>query len=108
MRKSLLDSLFPRTRRNLLSTLLLRPDRWWYLSDLAKHLGVPPSSLQRELSSLASGDIVVRRKDGQRVYYRANKQCPILEELQSILVKTAGVADVIGSVVDKARGKIDV
>ncbi len=46
------DAPFPRIRQTLLAATLLRPDRWWYLSDLARHLAVPPSSLQRELAAL--------------------------------------------------------
>src|SRR5205814_2533092 len=33
--------------------------------------------------------------DGNRVYYRADPDCPILPELSSMLVKTAAVADVL-------------
>jgi len=108
MRKPILDTLFPKTRQALLSALLLRPDKWWYLSDLARHLGVPPSSLQRELASLVSGDVVARREDGSRVYYRAKEDCPIIGELQAILVKTAGIADVIRAGFEKVRGKVDI
>jgi DNA-binding transcriptional ArsR family regulator len=94
-KKRTLDSLFPQTRQAILTATLLQPDRWWYLSDLAKHLGVPPSSLQRELAALTSADILRRRRDGNRVYFQANPDCPFLPELQGLLVKTAGLADVL-------------
>lgn len=90
-----LDSLLPRTRQAILATTLLHPDRGWYLSDLAKHLGVRPSSLQRELVALTTAEILVRRQDGNRVYFRANPACPFLPELQGLLVKTLGVVDVL-------------
>lgn len=92
----------------MLSAFLLRPDKWWYLTDLAKHLGVAPSSLQRELASLVSGDLLVSRKDGNRVYYKVNPDCPIVEELQALLVKTAGIADVVGASLKKFSGEIEV
>ena len=94
-KKRTLDSLFPRTRQAILAATLLHPDRWWYLSDLAKHLGVRPSSLQRELVALTSAEILARRQDGNRVYFRANPDCPFLPELQGLLVKTIGVADIL-------------
>ena len=90
-----LDSLFPRTRQAILAATLLHPDRWWYLSDLAKHLGVRPSSLQRELAALTSAEILHQRRDGNRVYFQANPDCPFLPELQGLLVKTAGLVDVL-------------
>ncbi len=87
---------------------MLRPDKWWYLTDLAKHLGVSPSSLQRELASLVNSDLLISRKDGKRVYYKVNQDCPIVEELQTIFVKTSGIADVINSSLRRFRGKIGI
>ena len=108
MRKYILDALFPRTRQAILSAVLLRPDKWWYLTDLAKHIGVSPSSLQRELVSLVNGDLLISRRDGKRVYYKINQDCPIVEELQTIFVKTSGIADVIKSCLNRFGGKIEI
>ncbi len=108
MRKCILDTLFPRTRQAILSAVLLRPDKWWYLTDLAKHLGVSPSSLQRELASLVGGDLLISRKDGKRVYYKVNQDCPIVEELQTIFVKASGIADVVNSSLRRFSGKIEI
>jgi predicted nucleotidyltransferase len=108
MRKSTLDALFPRTRQAVLSAFLLRPERSWYLTDLAKHIGVSPSSLQRELASMVAGDLLTTSRDGKRVYYAVNHGCPIVKELQSIFVKTTGIADVIKSSLKKFGGKIEI
>ena len=89
----MLDALFPRTRQAVLGTLLLSPERRWYLSDLAQHLRVSPSSLQRELASLAEAEILCREIDGNRVYYWANPAHPLLPELQGVFAKTTGLAD---------------
>lgn len=107
MRKPILNALFPRTRQAILSAVMLRPDKWWYLTDLAKHLRVSPSSLQRELASLVNGDLLISRKDGKRVYYKVNQNCPIVEELQTIFVKTSGIADVINSSLKRFSGRIE-
>ncbi|MGH8065925.1 MAG: ArsR family transcriptional regulator [Candidatus Entotheonellia bacterium] len=90
-----LDALFPRIRQAILAATVLHPDRWWYLSDLAKHLGVRPSSLQRELTALVDAGVLCRRQDGNRVYFQANPDCPFLPELQGLLVKTTGIIDVL-------------
>ena len=107
MRKSILDALFPKTRQAILSACLLHPDKWWYLSDLANHLGLSPSSLQRELASLTSAEILESRKEGNRVYYKANPSLPGVTDLQSLLIKTGGVADVIKSVLKKHSDQIE-
>lgn len=102
-----LDALFPRIRQALLAATLLHPERWWYLSDLAKHLGVRPSSLQRELAALVDAGILNRRQDGNRVYFQPNPDCPFLPELQGLLVKTAGVVDVLREVLKSFTKRID-
>ena len=96
MRKSFaLDALFPQARQNILAATLMRPERWWYLTELANHLRVTPSTLQRELSSLARAGVLEQRTDGNRVYYRPDPDCPFISELQGLLIKTAGLSDVI-------------
>ncbi len=90
-----LDALFPHLRQRLLSALLLQPERWWYLADLARHLHVTPSSLQREVAALVDAGILRTRRDGNRVYYQANPICPFLPELQGLFAKTVGLTDVL-------------
>ena len=84
--RSLLEVLFPDTRRLLLGTLLVDPPRWWYLSSLAKHLRRPPSSLQRELETLTSVSVLRRKRDGNRVYYQANRSCPAFDPLRQLIL----------------------
>ena len=96
MRKSSpLDSLISKTNQELLALLILQTDRWWYMSDLAQRLGRRPSSLQAPLASLVKSGILRRRKDGNRVYFQADPDCPFLPELQGILAKTIGLVDVL-------------
>lgn len=90
-----LDALLPRTRQAILAATLANPERWWYMSDLAKRLGRPPSSLQRELAALMHAGILRRRREGNRAYFQADPECPFLKELRGLLVKTAGLVDVL-------------
>ena len=110
MRKSspLLSSLLSPTMQGVLSATVLRPEREWYLSDLASHLGVRPSSLQRTLAKLSRAGILHRHGNGNRVYYRADPACPILSELSSILVKTAGIAEPLREALGPLAGRIAV
>ena len=93
--KSLISALFPKTRQAVLATTLMHPDRWWFLADLARHIGVPPSSLQREMESLVEVGILLRRQEGKQVYFKPDPNCPILYELQGIMAKTVGLVDVL-------------
>lgn len=108
MRKlPVLEALFPETRQAILGTLLLHPERGWYLSDLAASLGRRhPSSLQRELESLVAADILVRREEGNRVYFQANTDNPIFPELSGLLAKTTGLADLVQAALRKLSPRI--
>ena len=101
MRKSVPDALFPKVRQDILAACLLHSDKWWYLSDLAKHLELSPSSLQRELASLTQAGLLESRRDGNRVYYKANLESPGALDLQSFFIKTSGVTDVLKSALNK-------
>ena len=79
MRKSSpIDPLINKTTQGLLAATVLQPDRWWYLSDLAKHLRRRPSSLQTPLAALVSAGILSRRKEGNRVYFPSESGLPVL------------------------------
>ena len=106
-KSSSIDALFPKTRQAILATTMMRPDRWWYLSDLAKQLGRRPSSLQRELSALVRAGILRRRRDGNRVYFQADPDCPFRVELQGIMAKTAGLVDVLRGSLERLAKRID-
>ena len=86
-----LATLFPAVRRQVLAATLSQPERWWYLSELATHLGVGPSSLQRELKALVDGGILELRRDGRRVYFKAETRSPLFGDLRGLIEKTAGV-----------------
>jgi predicted nucleotidyltransferase len=93
----ILDALFPGVRQDILASTLLSPDKDWYLSELAAHLGTSPSSLQRELEALAKSGILQRRQDGRRTYYKAETASPVFKELRALLSKTAGIVPLLKS-----------
>jgi predicted nucleotidyltransferase len=101
-----LDVLFPKTRQAVLSTMLLHGQRSWYLHELAAHLRVRPSSLQRELSRLTAAGILMRRRHGNRVFYRVDEGCPLLVDLRSLLAKTVGLLDVLRAALEPFRPSI--
>lgn len=107
MRKStLLDTLFPDTRQRVLAATLARPDKWWYLSELASFLGTRPSSLQRELAALAQSGILERRRDGRRTYFKAETRLPVFRDLCSLFEKTVGVVPTLRTVLRPLHEKI--
>ena len=101
-----IDALFPKTRQGILAATLLRPEKTWYVSELARRMGVPSSSLQRELQSLAMAGILETHRQGRMVYYQANVDSPIFQELRGLLLKTAGLVDVLADALKPVASKI--
>lgn len=89
--------LFGRSMRAVLGLLFSHPERAFYLREIARAAGTSPSSLQRELAALTAAGLIVREARGHQVYFRANPDSPLFDELRGIVVKTFGVADVLRS-----------
>jgi uncharacterized protein len=100
------DALFPKTRQSILAATFGEPHRWWYMRELARHLRLTPSSLQRELASLVRGGILLQRREGKHVYFQAATDSPIFQELQGLILKTVGLADVIRDVLKPLADRI--
>ena len=105
-KRSVLTALFPQVRQGVLTVTLGRPDKWWYLSELADRLGTTPSSLQRELSSLVASGILVHRREGTRAYFKAQTQSPVFRDLQQLFEKTAGLTPILEQMLKPFGDKI--
>jgi predicted nucleotidyltransferase len=101
-----LNTLFPSVRQGVLAATLTRPEKWWYLSELADFLDTRPSSLQRELRSLQQSGILQQRNDGRRVYFKAETRSPIFRELRSIFEKTVGLIPTLRNALQPFTGNI--
>ncbi len=99
--------LFPKTRQAILGAVLAHPDRAWYLADLARHLQLTPSTLQRELATLCETGVLKRYRDGNRVYYAPDAECPFMSELRGLIVKTGGFVDVLRRALEPLRPRIE-
>jgi predicted nucleotidyltransferase len=96
MRSSpILEALFPDIRAKILAALLTRPEKHWYLTELAMHLETQPSSLQREVETLSGAGILEQRRDGRRVYFKADTNSPVFPDLKALFEKTAGLIPVL-------------
>jgi DNA-binding transcriptional ArsR family regulator len=102
----LLDALLPKTRQGILAAMLVRPEKAWFVSELARRMGVPSSSLQRELQDLLEAGILNCHRQGRMVYYQANADSPIFGDLRGLLLKTAGLVDVLADALKPLASKL--
>jgi DNA-binding transcriptional ArsR family regulator len=61
----LLEALLPKTRQGILAAMLTQPEKTWYVSELARRMKVPSSSLQRELQRLTKAGILKTHRQGR-------------------------------------------
>ena len=107
MRKhNLLDALLPKSRQGILAALLGQPEKTWYVSEIARRMGVPSSSLQRELQNLTQVGILKTHRQGRMAYYQANKESPVFAELRGLLLKTVGLVDVLADALKPLAAKL--
>ena len=101
-----LDVLLPKTRQGILAATLVQPDKAWYVSELARRMGVPASSLQRELQDLSEVGILKTHRQGRMVYYQADRDSPVFPDLRGLLLKTAGLVDVLAHALKPLGAKL--
>ncbi len=100
--------LFGKTRQAVLALFYGHPDESFYLRQVVRAIGMGPGSVQRELKQLTDAGVIEKSKLGRQVYYRANTKCPIFPELRGLIIKTAGLADVLRDALGPLLKKIKV
>ncbi len=101
-----LDALLPKTRQGIFAATLVQPEKAWYAAELARRMGVPSSSLQRELQRLTQAGILRTHRQGRMAYYQANTSSPLFSDLRSLMLKTAGLVDVLADAIKPLFSKI--
>ena len=105
---TLASLLFKGYRRRVLVLLLLHPDEAYYVREIARLTDTVAGTLHKELSRLSDAGVLLKEAKGNQLLYRANRDCPIFEELASILRKTAGVVNVLAEALAPLEEKISV
>lgn len=66
-----------------------------YMRDLERRSGFSIGAIQAELKKLLRFELLEKRKDGNRIYFQANKNHPLYSDLRSLVFKTNGLIDII-------------
>lgn len=93
-------------RAKVLGWLFTHTDERYFVRQLTGLLKVDSTNLSRELARLAKMGILVSTTSGKQKYYQANLQSPVYDELHGLMVKTAGIADVLRAALKPAAEKI--
>ncbi len=89
------ETLFGQTRQRILALLFGRPDERFYQRRVIQAVGLGSGTVQRDLERLSRSGVLTRTVEGRQVCFRANRRCPVFEELRGIVRKTFGAAQVL-------------
>jgi len=93
-------------RARVLSALLAGSPGRYYVRDLARRVGLPPTAASRELEHLARLGLALRSGDGRRIYYEVNPATPVLNELRGLVFKLGGIAEALRMVLREHRDSV--
>jgi DNA-binding transcriptional ArsR family regulator len=93
----LLDIVSSRVKAELLRLLFGLDPADLHLRELVRQSGLSLGTVQQELRHLRRSGLVIARKDGNRVYYRANSDHPAHSDIRSLVLKTDGLVGVLRS-----------
>lgn len=66
-----------------------------HMREIERRSGYAIGTIQTELKKLLRLDLVKKRKDGNRLYYRANREHPLYPDIRSLVLKTIGLVDIL-------------
>jgi len=66
-----------------------------YMRELERRSGFSIGAIQTELKKLLRLELLNKRKDGNRIYFHANKDHPLYLDLRNLVLKTNGLIDSI-------------
>jgi predicted nucleotidyltransferase len=90
---SISSALFSNVQQRVLALIFGHPERSFYTSEIVRNVHSGTGAVERELSRLQNSGLVSVERIGNQKHYRANRDSPIFEELQGIVLKTVGLTE---------------
>ncbi len=101
---SLLPILRSRQQGEVLTYLMCDPDRETSMSELAHRVGVPLSSVHREVERAEAAGIITSRRLGNTRFVRADTDSPYHDSLSDLLVRAFGPPHVLAEALEGVEG----
>ena len=95
--------LSSRSRAAVFKLLFSGLEKELHVREIQRRCKLNDSTLRQELRKLVRLDLVRGRKDSNRIYYRANRDNPLYPEIRNLVIKTAGVAQVLRDAIGEER-----
>lgn len=100
----MLEKLFSsKARVEVLKLFLFNPENSFYQRQISLLTHQPIRGVQREVEKLQKLDLIEKSIQGNRIYYKVNRNCPIFEEMKRIFFKSEGIAKTIKDSIMKSN-----
>ena len=101
----MLKNLFiSKVRISILETYMSDLNASHHVRGLVRILDEEINAVRRELMNLEKAGILKSKKEGNKVVYRVNKECPIIYDLRSIFYKESGEGQKILKIAKEIEG----
>jgi len=98
----MLEILFSsKTRVEVLKLFLFNPQNSFYQRQISLLTHQPIRGVQREVIKLEKIGLIEKSVNGNRIYYKANRNCSIFEPLQELFLKSEGIGEVLKADLEK-------
>ena len=93
---SILESILSsRARAEVFRLLFGLVDPELHGREIGRRSGLAIGTVRHELKKLEGLDLVTARRDGNRLYYRANRRHPLHREIHNLVLKTVGMVELL-------------
>jgi len=98
---TLADILSSRVRAEIFRLLFGLNEKELHLREMERQTVLSLGTVRQDLQKLVKLDLVKTRRDGNRLYYRANTEHPLYPEIRHLVLKTAGLVEIFKSALDR-------
>ena len=92
----MLDKLFSsKTRVEILRLFLFNAGNSFYQRQISSLTNQPIRGVQREVEKLLKIGFLEKSVQGNRIYYKVNRDTPIFEDLKNLFFKSVGIAEAL-------------
>ena len=89
-----------KTRINILKLFIFNPKREYYVREIERLIKTSFDLVRRELIHLETIGLLKSRVSGKQKYYTLNTEHMLFPEFKSMILKTAGIGDIIQSAIN--------
>ena len=93
--------LSSRVRAEIFRLLFGLNEKELHMREMERQAALSLGTIRQDLQKLVKLDLVKARRDSNRLYYRANTDHPLFPEIRNLVLKTAGLVEVIKSALDR-------